>query len=174
MMENDVFVSYSHPDKASADAACATLEQAGIRCWIAPRDTVPGMDWSESIINAIEGAKVFVLIFSTDANVLQQIKREVEWAVNKGAADHSGQDRRRDPEQGARIFHFYSALARQRAGDAYRSASKLSRGRRRPLQARDAIQHSCQRSPQDATTWCRITYGGSSGWVPDGFLERQN
>jgi hypothetical protein len=83
-MEYDVFVSYSHPDKASADAACATLEQAGIRCWIAPRDIVPGTDWSESIINAIEGAKVFVLIFSKHANVSPQIKREVERAVSKG------------------------------------------------------------------------------------------
>jgi hypothetical protein len=42
-MEYDVFISYSHPDKASADAACATLEQAGIRCRIAPRDIVPGI-----------------------------------------------------------------------------------------------------------------------------------
>jgi hypothetical protein len=83
-MEFDVFVSYSHPDKAAADAACATLEQNGIRCWIAPRDIVPGMDWSESIINAIEDAKVFVLIFSQHANVSKQIKREVERAVNKG------------------------------------------------------------------------------------------
>lgn len=83
-MEYDVFVSYSHPDKAAADAACATLEQAGIRCWIAPRDIVPGTDWSESIINAIAGAKLMVLIFSQNANVSPQIKREVERAVNKG------------------------------------------------------------------------------------------
>jgi TIR domain-containing protein len=83
-MEYDVFVSYSHPDKAAADAACATLEQAGIRCWIAPRDIVPGTDWSESIINAIAGAKLMVLIFSQHANVSPQIKREVERAVNKG------------------------------------------------------------------------------------------
>ena len=54
---------HSHEDKAAADAACATLEQAGIRCWISPRDIVPGMDWSESIINAIERAKLMVLIF---------------------------------------------------------------------------------------------------------------
>lgn len=83
-MEYDVFVSYSHPDKAAADAACATLEQAGIRCWIAPRDIVPGTDWSKSIINAIAGAKLMVLIFSQHANVSPQIKREVERAVNKG------------------------------------------------------------------------------------------
>jgi hypothetical protein len=83
-MEYDVFISYSHPDKASADAACATLEQAGIRCWIAPRDIVPGMDWGESIVTAITGAKVLVLIFSQHANESPQIKREVERAVAKG------------------------------------------------------------------------------------------
>ena len=83
-MEYDVFISYSHPDKAAADAACATLEQAGIRCWIAPRDIVPGMDWGESIVTAITGAKVLVLIFSQHANESPQIKREVERAVAKG------------------------------------------------------------------------------------------
>ena len=83
-MEYDVFISYSHPDKAAADAACATLEQAGIRCWIEPRDIVPGMDWGESIVTATTGAKVLVLIFSQHANESPQIKREVERAVAKG------------------------------------------------------------------------------------------
>ena len=83
-MQFDVFISYSHEDKAAADAACATLEQAGIRCWIAPRDIVPGMDWSESIINAIERAKLIVLIFSGHANESPQIKREVERAIHMG------------------------------------------------------------------------------------------
>jgi hypothetical protein len=82
-MEYDVFISYSHPDKASADAASATLEQAGIRCWIAPRDIVPGMDWGESIVTAITGAKVLVLIFSQHANESPQIKREVERTVGR-------------------------------------------------------------------------------------------
>ena len=30
-MAHDVYISYSHVDKAAADAACATLERAGIR-----------------------------------------------------------------------------------------------------------------------------------------------
>ena len=83
-MQFDVFISYSHEDKAAADSACATLEQAGIRCWISPRDIVPGMDWSELIINAIERAKLMVLIFSGHANESPQIKREVERAVHMG------------------------------------------------------------------------------------------
>jgi TIR domain len=83
-MDFDVFISYSHEDKAAADAACATLEQHGIRCWIAPRDIIPGMDWGEAIIDAIEHANLMVLIFSGHANESPQIKREVERAVNKG------------------------------------------------------------------------------------------
>jgi TIR domain/WD domain, G-beta repeat len=79
----DAFISYSHQDKATADATCATLEAAGIRCWIAPRDIVPGADWGESIIDAIATAKVMILIFSGHANASPQIKREVERAVNR-------------------------------------------------------------------------------------------
>jgi hypothetical protein len=83
---HDVFVSYSSKDKPTADAVCATLEGAGIRCWIAPRDIAPGADWSASIVTAIERARVMVLVFSAHANDSQQIKREVERAVHKGVA----------------------------------------------------------------------------------------
>ena len=57
-MTHDVFISYSSIDKAAADAACAVFEGEGIRCWIAPRDIPAGAEWAESIINAIEGARV--------------------------------------------------------------------------------------------------------------------
>ncbi len=83
-MAFDVFISYSSRDKLAAQAACARLEAANIRCWIAPRDIMPGGDYGESIIDAIESAKVFVLIFSSGANASPQIKREVERAVSKG------------------------------------------------------------------------------------------
>lgn len=38
-MAHDVFISYASHDNAVADAACAILEDRGIRCWIVPRDT---------------------------------------------------------------------------------------------------------------------------------------
>ena len=53
-------------------------------CWIAPRDVVPGADWGESIIDAIESSRIMILIFSRNADASPQIKREVERAVNKG------------------------------------------------------------------------------------------
>lgn len=83
-MAYDVFISYSSKDKTTADAACALLESKSIRCWIAPRDITPGVDWGEAIIDGINSAKVFVLIFSAHANTSQQIKREVERAVSHG------------------------------------------------------------------------------------------
>ena len=52
-MAFDAFISYSHRDRLAADAACAGLEAAGIRCWIAPRDIAPGKEWAEGIIFGI-------------------------------------------------------------------------------------------------------------------------
>lgn len=83
-MAHDVFVSYSAKDKPTADAVCATLESRGIRCWIAPRDILPGMDWGEAIIDGINSSSAIVLVFSANANESRQIKREVERAVSKG------------------------------------------------------------------------------------------
>ena len=82
-MAHDVFISYSHKDKAIADAACAALEREGVRVWIAPRDISPGAEWGGAIIDAINNAKAMVLIFSANANDSPQIRREVERAVNK-------------------------------------------------------------------------------------------
>ncbi len=44
-MAHDIFVSYAHQDRTVANAVLATLEAHGIRCWIAPRDILPGSDW---------------------------------------------------------------------------------------------------------------------------------
>ncbi len=67
----------------TTDAACARLDAAGIRCWIAPRDVTPGKEWSAAIIDAINQCRVMILIFSENANRSPQIYREVERAVNK-------------------------------------------------------------------------------------------
>lgn len=83
-MAHDVFVSYSVKDKVVADAIVAKLEAASIRCWIAPRDVIPGADWGESIIDAIESSRIMILVFSRHANASRQIKREVERADDKG------------------------------------------------------------------------------------------
>ena len=83
-MAYDVFVSHSVKDERVADAVVAKLEAESVTCWVAPRDVVPGADWGESIIDAIESSRIMILIFSQNANASPQIKREVERAVDKG------------------------------------------------------------------------------------------
>ncbi len=85
-MAFDVFISYASKDKIVADAVCARLEASGIRCWIAPRDIVAGRSYGEAIIEAIHGAKVLVLVFSSSANASGHIPKEVERAVSNGVA----------------------------------------------------------------------------------------
>ena len=85
-MPHDIFICHSAKDKPTADALCATLEAKGLRCWIAPRDVLPGADWSEAIIDAINGSRALVLVYSEHANTSPQIRREVERAVHKGLA----------------------------------------------------------------------------------------
>ena len=81
---SDVFLSYSSVDKTTADSVCAVLEQDGIRCWMAPRDILPGREWAESIVDAIAGSRMMVVIFSSQANMSQHVLREVEQAVHRG------------------------------------------------------------------------------------------
>jgi hypothetical protein len=81
-MAHDVFVSHSSQNQTVALAICASLEARAIRCWVAPRDILPGADWAASIVGAIESAKVMVLVFSHHTNHSQQVLREVERAVN--------------------------------------------------------------------------------------------
>jgi hypothetical protein len=83
-MAHDVFISYCHTDKSVGDAVCAGLEARGLRCWIAPRDIVPGSEWTEAIVDAIGTARTMVLIFSVGADASPQVRREVERAVHHG------------------------------------------------------------------------------------------
>lgn len=83
-MGHDVFISHSSKDKAVADAVCAALESHAIRCWIAPRDIVPGMDWSEAIVRGIAECPVLALVFSQNANDSIQVRREVQRACERG------------------------------------------------------------------------------------------
>jgi len=80
----DVFVSHSSKDVAKATAVVATLEQDGVRCWIAPRNIVPGSQYGEAILRGIENCQLMVLVFSSHANESPQIMREVERAVHHG------------------------------------------------------------------------------------------
>ena len=83
-MAHDVFICYASPDKAIADAVCATLEASRIRCWVAPRDVLPGMGYAEALIESISESRMMLLVFSSNSNSSPQVLREVERATSKG------------------------------------------------------------------------------------------
>ena len=85
-MAHDVFISYSHRDKAVADAMCFALEESGIRCWYAPRDIAPGKTWADAIVEAIAESRVLVLIFTDFSNKSDQVVREIDQAIQNGVS----------------------------------------------------------------------------------------
>ena len=85
-MQSEVFISHSSRDKAIADTIRIQLESTGIRCWVAPRDIEIGADWTERIIAGIGACRVFVLVFSENANQSEHVRREVAKAFSIGLA----------------------------------------------------------------------------------------
>ena len=77
----DVFLSYEHSMKSVVDHICAALESDGIRCWYAPRDAVG--DYATSIMNAIEEARIFVVVLNNAASESVHVLNEVENAYKR-------------------------------------------------------------------------------------------
>jgi hypothetical protein len=83
-MGHDVFISYSSKDGPAAESVRAMLEQQGVRCWIAPRDVGPGMEWMPAILDAIKECRIVVFVFSAHANTSKDISREMRKALDYG------------------------------------------------------------------------------------------
>ena len=81
-MSHQVFISYCTEDTSVAESVCAELEKAGVVCWMAPRDVRPGENWGRSIIKAIAGSKLMVLVFSGHTNSSRHVNNEIERAVS--------------------------------------------------------------------------------------------
>jgi formylglycine-generating enzyme required for sulfatase activity len=88
--EHQVFISYASDnissttsDRQVADRICIALESQGIRCWIAPRDILPGNDWMDAIIDAVDHTKIIVLVFSANTEKSQWVKDEIKLALEE-------------------------------------------------------------------------------------------
>ncbi len=88
-MGHQVFISYSNEkegssiskDRQVAEKICAALEFQDIRCWIAPRDILPGEEWLNAMIDAVEKSKIVVLVFSSNTNKSSMVVEEISQAV---------------------------------------------------------------------------------------------
>jgi hypothetical protein len=72
-----IFISYSSKDQKIAETICRALEARGFDCWIAARDVGPGDNFQEAIVKALRGARLMLLVFTSNANNSNEIKKEV-------------------------------------------------------------------------------------------------
>jgi TolB-like protein len=77
------FISYASQDKRVADTVCHALENAGVACWIAPRDVVPGASYASEIVRGIDMSSVMVLLLSAHAASSPHVLRELERCTSK-------------------------------------------------------------------------------------------
>lgn len=80
-MNIDVFISYEHNSKSIADNICSVLESFKIRCWYAPRDVIG--DYATSICEAIDSAKVFIVVLDKNSSNSPHVLNEVEMAYKR-------------------------------------------------------------------------------------------
>lgn len=114
-MAHDVFISYSTDDKDFAFAACRAIEEAGYRCWIAPRDVQPGDDYGEAIVRGVEAARVVVLLLSETSNSSPMVQRELEIATSADKEILPCRVKEVEPSPGLRFYlagkHWLDAFA---------------------------------------------------------------
>src|SRR5476651_1659352 len=79
-MQQKIFVSSSSKDAKIASSICMALEARGHRCWMSSRDVKPGENYQGAIVRAIRDAGVMVMVFSTNANNSDEIKKELALA----------------------------------------------------------------------------------------------
>jgi glucokinase len=82
--EGRVFISYAAEDRAAAQLVCASLEAAGISCWIAPRDVAAGQRYAVAILEALQKSDVLLVFFSQHADASTHVCNEIEHATSSG------------------------------------------------------------------------------------------
>ena len=73
----DVFISYSREDKDTVLSLSAKLREAGVTVWIDQGGIDGAAMWSEEIVNALEGAKVLMLMVSEKSVNSHNVVKEV-------------------------------------------------------------------------------------------------
>ena len=76
-MSAPIFISYSSKDEKIAETIYQALETRGLDCWIASRDVRPGENFQEAIVKALRSANVMLLVFTSNANNSDEIKKEL-------------------------------------------------------------------------------------------------
>jgi len=78
-----IFISYDTSDSEMAQEVCSMFENAGLPCWIAPRDIPPGREYGEAIIEGLEWTRAYVLVMTQSSFGSRHVMSELERAFSK-------------------------------------------------------------------------------------------
>ena len=73
----DVFISYSSTDNLIASAIKHHLEEAKIRCWMAPDNIPAGASWPLEIMKGIQGSSVMLLLWTKNSMNSKEVAKEL-------------------------------------------------------------------------------------------------
>lgn len=75
-----LFICFASKDQVTALEVVQFLEAEGLKCWISSRDILPGDNYQESIVTALEGARSIVFLFSEASSASAEIRKELSLA----------------------------------------------------------------------------------------------
>jgi len=77
-----IFISYSSKERETAQLICEMLEKAGISSWMAPESIPTGAEYTEAIVDAIEGSAGVLLVLSDNSQNSQWVPKELDIAIS--------------------------------------------------------------------------------------------
>src|ERR1039457_4498102 len=83
-LDKRIFVSYERGDRDFAVRLVVNLRKAGADIWIDDSDIPGGVDWTLVVQGAIETCSQFLVILSPTSVASEEVKREVDFALELG------------------------------------------------------------------------------------------
>jgi len=80
---SDIFISYSSKDREHAEQLTELLASAGLSVWIDKSGIEAAESWSESIVDAIDSCKAFIVMLSPASVLSPNVVKEVSLASEK-------------------------------------------------------------------------------------------
>jgi hypothetical protein len=80
----ELFLSHSSSDVDAVRRLRRHLEAGGYSCWMAPDDVSSAESWAQQIVDAIQNARVTVVLLSERSIASEHVAREVGLAVQAG------------------------------------------------------------------------------------------
>lgn len=81
-MNKDIFISYSNKDRAFAEHLLTSLEEAGLKCFIAPRDILPSKPYHDEIKKGIQCATILLYLFSENSDNSEHVLNELQLVID--------------------------------------------------------------------------------------------